>query len=281
MKLLCWDTSSKDGTIAALEWDPSQKSGWAGVRLVAEWNLSVDLTQSERLLWGIDLVLKSARWKIKDIDLFGVGIGPGSFTGLRVGVTTARTLAHTLGKPLIGVSSLAALARPASLWLCSQKSRVVVVASTDAAKGELFALWGIVRSVADCVVLGEGDQPGLWKRGVEEKVIDPEDLMRALKVKLGEGGKKGLWVAVGEGRHRYPEIWKKLPASRELKISVPFMNQVQARYVGMLAWEAFQAGRIRTALQVFPRYARVADAEKKLKAGLLPPGPTRGTPGDC
>src|SRR6516164_2694849 len=101
MKLLAWDTSSKAGTIVALQTTPS-------LRLITELSLHVDLTHSERLLWGIHQVLQAARWEMNEVEGCGVGVGPGSFTGLRVGLTTARTLAHTLKKPLVGVSSLAA-----------------------------------------------------------------------------------------------------------------------------------------------------------------------------
>jgi tRNA threonylcarbamoyl adenosine modification protein YeaZ len=282
MKLLAWDTSSKAGAIAALEWDAGSKEGWAGVRLVTELALSVDSTASERLLWGIDQVLESARWKLGDIDVFAVGVGPGSFTGLRIGVTTARTLAHTAKKPLIGVSSLAALARPASQALSSgagkgsARSRAVLVAATDASKGELFALWGSARSVLDCAMLADGEAPGLWKRGVEEKVVTPDDLMRGIKRKLAEGSGASGWAVVGEGRLRYADAWKRLPQAKRLDLMLPFSDQVQGRYVAQLAWEAYQAGLVRPALSVHPRYLRASDAEIKLKAGLLPAGPTRG-----
>jgi tRNA threonylcarbamoyl adenosine modification protein YeaZ len=280
MKLLAWDTSSKAGAIAALEWDAASKEGWTGVRLVTELALSVDSTASERLLWGIDQVLESARWKLEDLDVFAVGVGPGSFTGLRIGVTTARTLAHTIKKPLIGVSSLAALARPAALALAAgrgaARSRAVLVAATDAAKGELFAVWGSARSVQDCAALADGESPGLWKRGVEEKVVAPDELMRGIKRKLSEGAGASGWAVVGEGRHRYADAWKKLPQAKRIELNLPFSDQVQGRYVAQLAWEAFQAGLARPALSVHPRYLRASDAEIKLKAGLLPAGPTRG-----
>jgi tRNA threonylcarbamoyl adenosine modification protein YeaZ len=276
MKLLAWDTSQKAGALVALEWDLNGK-----YRLVSEWAINVDSTHSEQLLWGIHQLLQSIRWKLEDIDVFGVGIGPGSFTGLRIGITTARTLANALNKPLIGVSSLAALARPAALWLSQQntlrKSRTILIAATDACKGELFALWGNAKAITDCTVLSDGDYPGLWKRGAEEQVIAPDALMKAVKKKLAEGTQKDdvTWFVVGEGRNRYPEAWKLLPEEAEIVSPVPFSDQIQGRYLGLLVWEAFQAGLVRKPLEVHPRYVRASDAELKLKAGLLPKGPTR------
>lgn len=276
MKLLAWDTSSKVGALVAIEWDPlSSKSGWDSVRMVGEWTLNVSVTHSERLLWAIHQLLESARWKIGEVDLFGVGVGPGSFTGLRIGVTTARSLAHALNKPLIPVSSLAALARPAAIWLSESKelSETIVVGTTDACKGELFAIWGSARSVRDCVCLPYGDFPCVWKRGVEEGVIRPEELMSAIQKKLSQKESEIFWTTVGEGRQRYSEIWNHLPSERELRIPFAFSDHVQGRYLGQLAWEAYQAGCLRQALQVYPRYVRASDAELKLKAGVLRPAP--------
>lgn len=271
MKALAWDTSSKAGALVALEWDAASRTGWDSVRLVSEWTLNVDATHSESLLWGIHQMLESARWKISDVDVFGVGMGPGSFTGLRIGVTTARTLSHTLGKPLVGVSSLAALARPAAAWLAD--SGTILVATTDACKGELFSLWGAAKGVRDCVALADGDSPGLWKRGVEEKVLSPEALMTQVRKKIAGGGKKLSWAVVGEGRLRYLEDWKALPRSREVRIPDFFRDQVQGRALGQLVWEAAQAGLARDPLTVHPRYVRASDAELKLKAGLLKAAP--------
>ena len=278
MKLLAWDTSSKVGALATLEWDQHSKAGWGAVRLQSEWSLNVDSQHSERLLWGIHELLEASRWKLADVDVYAVGVGPGSFTGLRIGVTTARTLAHTMKKPLIPVSSLAALARPAAQWLAMQKKRTILVAASDASKGDFFSLWGNARSVLDCTVRAEGDHAGFWKRGVEEEVLTPDELIKAIKKKMSEGGSAGSasWAVLGEASKRYPELWKKLPASKRIEIPVAFSEHVQGRFVGQLAWESFQAGILRNPLTVHPRYLRAAEAEVKLKQGLLPPGPTRG-----
>lgn len=271
-RLLAWDTSSKVGALVALEWD----EGSTPYRLVSEWTLNLDAAQhSERLLWGIHQTLEACGWKLSDLDYLGVGIGPGSFTGLRIGITTARTLAQTLGKPLVGVSSLAALARPVGLHYADHPTRVIVVASTDAAKGELFSLVGAARSLGDCVARADGDFAGLWKRGVEEEVLSPAEIVKLVKKKLAEGAsrEKAGFVRIGEGKRRYSEIWKTLPKSKEFECAIPFIDQVQGRYLGQLCFEAIQAGLARTALEVHPRYLRVADAEKKLKSGELKPSP--------
>lgn len=274
-RLLVWDTSSKAGSIAALQWNEQSTPA-----LVSEWSLNVSAAQhSERLLWGIHQTLEASGWKLEDVDCFGVGIGPGSFTGLRIGVTTARTLASAMGKPLIGISSLAALARPMALHFSSDPTleKTVIIACTDAAKGELFTLVGTAKSIRDCVVLSDGDRPGLWKRGVEEDVLTPEEIGKAVLKRLKDSADT-RWIRIGEGRNRYPDLWKSLPAQREVESPFPWADHVQGRYVGILCWEAYQAGILREPLQVHPRYLRESDAERNLKAGKLPKGPTRGNP---
>lgn len=268
MKLLAWDTSSKTGAIAALE-----AEGGAPPRIVSEWSLGVEATHSERLLWGIHQVLEASRWSLEDVDVLGVGVGPGSFTGLRIGVSTARTLAQLLKKPLVGVSSLAALARPHAQALAELEQKTLLIVATDACKGELFSLVGVPASVKDCVCKAEGDLPGVWKRGVEETHGSAEALVASVQKRLKILGPKWSWMVLGEGRALYPEVWKKLPRAREKK---PFFPQsVQGRSVAWLAWEAVQAGVTAQANQIYPRYLRESDAERKLKAGLLPPAPRR------
>lgn len=267
MKLIAWDTSSKAGALVALEWTPGKNSG-DRFQIKSEWTLNLDAAQhSERLLWAVHQMLQACQWKLEDIDVFGVGVGPGSFTGLRIGITTARTLANTMGKPLVGVSSLAALARPVALHYAQSTHKTLVLAATDAAKGEVFSIWGAARSMQDCVAMADQEFPGLWKNGVEEDVITPENLLASVLKKMKTCDQ---WVRMGEAKNRYEDaLWKKLPKSKEVECPLPSIDHVQGKYLGILVWEAYQAGLARDALTVHPRYLRESDAEKKLKAGLL------------
>ena len=274
MKLIGWDTSSKTGALVAIEWgpdivlpDPKQR-----FKLLSEWTLNLDAAQhSENLLWAIHQMLEAIRWNIQDVDAFAVGVGPGSFTGLRIGLTTARTLADALKKPLIGFSSLSALARPVARHFADSPDKTIIIASTDAAKGELFTLMGAAKSILDCVSMKQGDLAGLWKRGVTEDVLTPENLVKDVKRKLSEKTTKESirWCAVGEGRLRYMDYWKQLPQKLKSELPIPQFDIIQGRSVAELAWEAYQAGLARDPLSIYPRYLRESDAEKKLKAGLL------------
>ena len=280
MKVLAWDTSSKTGALVALEGESNELNAPRDAtlathpKLMGEFFIDVDLTHSERLLWGIHQLLESLRWKIEDVDAFGVGVGPGSFTGLRVGLTTARTLAHTLKKPLVGVSSLAALARPLAFHFAQKNltHETLLITATDACKGELFALWGFADAVLECAKAPEGDRPGLWGVGVAEAVITPGELIENLRATLAtaQAEKRDLrWIAIGEGRQRYHEFWNSLPADQELLLPFPFSDRVQGRYLGHLVWRAIGHQLAGEGLTLSPRYLRASNAELRYKNGSL------------
>lgn len=276
MKVIGWDTASKSGALVALEWDPSQKvdSGSHRYRIQSEWRLSVDAAQhSERLLWAIHQMLEACRWKLADIDAIGVGVGPGSFTGLRIGMTTAKTLAYSLGKPLIPVSSLVALSRRAAVHFADHPEKTVIISTTDAAKGELFTLLGSSKSILDCVVKAEGDLPGVWKKGVEEEVLAPEEILKLALKKLETADR---WIAVGEGRDRYSEeLWDELPKKKQVTLPSDWDHAPSCDGLAALFYVAAQQGVFRTHDQIFPRYLRESDAERKLKSGALKPSPLK------
>ena len=91
-------------------------------------------TLSRRLLGELDALLRAEGSTLSDLTAIAVGLGPGSFTGLRVGVTTAKTLAQVLAIPLIGIGTLDAYA-----VTCSGNSRSVVVPVLPSRRGECYA----------------------------------------------------------------------------------------------------------------------------------------------
>jgi tRNA threonylcarbamoyladenosine biosynthesis protein TsaB len=100
MKVLAIDTSSLVASVALVDDD----------RLVAEYTINHKKTHSEKLMPVIDRLLEDCETDIADIDAIAVASGPGSFTGLRIGASTAKGLAHALNKPVIGISTLDGLA---------------------------------------------------------------------------------------------------------------------------------------------------------------------------
>lgn len=131
-RMLALDTSSSVTAVALVE----------DSRVLVEDCTASDERHAESLLPRIEHCLAEAGVALRDIDVFAVGIGPGSFTGVRVGVATAKGLALATGKPLRGVVSLAALA--ASVLELSPPSEALVAPILDAYKGEVFcALYAI------------------------------------------------------------------------------------------------------------------------------------------
>lgn len=92
-------------------------------------------TLSRRLLGEVDSLLTRNSLTLADLSAFAVGIGPGSFTGVRVGVTTAKTLAQVTGKPLVGVGTLDAYA---AVWP-SVSATEVIVPVLPSRRGEIYA----------------------------------------------------------------------------------------------------------------------------------------------
>ena len=104
-KILAFDTSTPRGSVAVLE----------GRDVRAELRVDSPRTHSAHLLKSIDFLLERLEWKLGDLNLVAVGIGPGSFTGIRIGVSTALGISQSLSIPFAGISGLDALACQAEL----------------------------------------------------------------------------------------------------------------------------------------------------------------------
>jgi tRNA threonylcarbamoyladenosine biosynthesis protein TsaB len=124
VKLLALETSTLLGGAAIAD----ESEG-----LIAESRLSIRTTFSERLMTEVDHMMKQAGVSLENIDVFAVSIGPGSFTGLRIGLSTVKGFAFATGKPVVSVPSLEAFA-----WNFPY-CRYPVCTLLDARKKELYA----------------------------------------------------------------------------------------------------------------------------------------------
>ena len=122
MKILAIDTSPLTATAAILSED----------RLIGEISTTTKLTHSQTIMPMIDELLKKVSIDITDIDLFACSEGPGSFTGLRIGIGTIKGLAYGLGKPVVGVSTLEALAHNIDV------TDLVICPIMDARRGQVY-----------------------------------------------------------------------------------------------------------------------------------------------
>jgi tRNA threonylcarbamoyladenosine biosynthesis protein TsaB len=123
VNILGIETSTKTGSVAIVSED--------GV--VAQYSLNIEVTHSERLMSTVDRLLKDTGLAVHDLGGFSVAIGPGSFTGLRIGLSTVKGLALGTGKPIAAVPTLQALAwnLPYSVY--------PVCPLLDARKNEVYA----------------------------------------------------------------------------------------------------------------------------------------------
>jgi tRNA threonylcarbamoyladenosine biosynthesis protein TsaB len=104
-KILAFDTSTQRGSVALLE----------GREVCAELRLHTPQTHSTLLLSSIRLLLRRLNWELNELNLVAVGIGPGSFTGIRIGIATALGISQSLSIPFIGISGLDVLAHQAAM----------------------------------------------------------------------------------------------------------------------------------------------------------------------
>ncbi len=171
---------------------------------------------------------------VTQISVVAVGIGPGMFTGLRVGVTTAKVLAQSLRIPVIPIPSLDLLAYPL------RHSRRLVVATIDARRHEVY--WSIYRQV-----------PGGVQRVSEYELGSPEDLAAELEAR-GEDA-----LVCGDGSLRFPEAFASL--GRRVELAGPAHASPSLTALSELASARFEREDFCTPADVLPMYLRQSDAE--------------------
>lgn len=221
MKLLTVDTSISACSVALT----------GGGRLLGEYLLNLDRTLSERLIRSIDLLLKDVGLAVADLDGFGVALGPGSFTGLRIGVATVKGLALATGKPVVGFSSLAMLAMNLP-WALHP-----VCPMFDARKQEVYTALYSCRELPEALAA--------------DCVVAPADFLERVN---------GPAIFVGEGAFRYRELIRERMGERAL-FAPGSAGLPRASAGALLARDAFARGATIPLATLAPVYIRPSEAE--------------------
>jgi tRNA threonylcarbamoyladenosine biosynthesis protein TsaB len=209
--------------------------------IIAEVHLNTNKNHSQRLMPTLDWLLKETGYELKDIDAYAVAYGPGSFTGLRIGLATVKALAHTQEKPVIGISTLDSLAH-----------------NLGGARGYICPILNARRNeVYSALYRGEGTSV---ERIGEYEAINPEILLEKLN-QLDE-----YITFVGDGIAVYRDlIQAKLPKGILAQIS---NCNCRAAQVAMLGMKKLLEGNVSSPLDLEPVYLRQSEAEIKLNARL-------------
>jgi tRNA threonylcarbamoyladenosine biosynthesis protein TsaB len=223
MRVLAVETSTLSGGAALLD----------GERVVGEYTLDVRITHSERLMAAIDQLLSDARWTARDLEGLAVSVGPGSFTGLRVGLSTVKGLALALAIPVAAVPTLDAMAAMlpyAALPVCPV---------LDARKREVYAS------------LYRWDGLGM-RRQWDYLVIAPDDLARRLDEPV---------IVVGDGAESISS-----PFAR--RVEPPRRGPAPA-VVGALGHSRLAIGDTVAVADLVPIYLRPSEAELKRRGAAV------------
>jgi tRNA threonylcarbamoyladenosine biosynthesis protein TsaB len=237
--LLAVETATRVMSVALLD----------GERVVAEITSDDERVHSERLLPAIDRLLELAGVSLVQVGAFAVSIGPGSFTGLRIGLATLKAFALDEARPLVPVSTLAALCAAAA------GARGPVAALLDARRGEVYAA---------AVAMAGDAEPTL----LPDSVFTPEELATALPPETT--------LVIGEDAE---------PAAARLCLLRPDLQPLaagegaaRATRVARLGRLVLAAGRAVPAAELVPRYVRRAEAEARRTGEALERVPESRSP---
>lgn len=233
MLLLALETSTTTGSVALVEAPPQEDGSYGGEKILAEYTVNLPGTHSERLMPAIDRLLKEASLSIGNIQGIALAWGPGSFTGLRIGISTVKGLAYALRVPVVGVPTLDALAQNIRF------APSLICPVLDARKKEVYA------------ALFRGDGEGNLQKISEDWVLSPEKLCSRIVEKT---------VFLGSGIEVYGETFKKNLGSRAL-FAPPELSLPRAVHVARLGLPKFQAGRTLDLFSFTPVYVRRSEAE--------------------
>lgn len=221
----------------------------SGREVVGSFVVKADETRSERLWLDIQALLDNVGLMMSDVELFGVCVGPGNFTGLRVGISAVKGFAAATGKPIAGVTSLEAAAFAA-------KGATAVCAMINAYKGEVYSQLFEMDERGVPVALGEPL--------VSTAIVALERVAQLDNVAfIGDGAIDNADVIREVGREN-EAAGKSNGAWRIEQATTPVADQI-----ARLAYLRFVRGETDTVESLRACYVRPAEAEIKLSLGLL------------
>jgi tRNA threonylcarbamoyladenosine biosynthesis protein TsaB len=230
--ILALDTSSPTGSLAVLRDE----------KVIGVVSTLAEETYSSRMFRHLEFLLQELSLKLTDFDLFAVAAGPGSFTGLRVGLAAAKGWAEVYDKPVVGISVLEAIAAQ------SNSSAGVLVAASDARRGEVY--FGVYRRGKGALAL-EG----------EECVARPEEFLQAIGARPGSSE----FAIVSPS----PEVLSSALSRIEMEhVPMPRVERVSnvlAPVIGQLGFLRAKRGDVADALTLDANYIRRTDAEVHAK----------------
>lgn len=203
-------------------------------KLVAEIIVQTKKTHSERLMPHIEQLLELGQVAKEDITAIAVSIGPGSFTGLRIGLATAKALAYVWNVPVIGVSTLAALA-----YACPAPNSLICPL-LDAQKGNVYQ--AVYR----------------WEKGILQEVIPPRVIAHQEAINELAGQPLPV-IMLGEGAVLFQEAI--VAASDPIELAPPHIILPRAGSVALLGHQLLRQGIRHDVMTLEPLYIRRSEAE--------------------
>ena len=223
MRILALDSSAVVASAALCEEE----------KLLGEYTLNNGNTHSETLLPMVEALLGAFRLSVDDMDLFAVSAGPGSFTGVRIGVATVKGLAFASGKPCIGVSTLEALAENLN------GTEGLVCPVMNARRKQVYtALFRF--------------QKGKAERLMADSALSLDELDKVLSAYPEPAALTGDGYGMAAGALTHPLI------------PVPERLRYQSAYsVAQIARKVYQNGGCTTDTELVPIYLRLSQAERE------------------